>query len=44
MVFHGSSSVLSGLINQEGMQDRFGEQRYMLLQAAPADEAGSDDD
>jgi predicted esterase len=31
MVFHGSSSVLSGLINQPGMQQRFGEELNRVL-------------
>lgn len=31
MVFHGSSSVLSGLINQPGMQQRFGEELHRIL-------------
>jgi dienelactone hydrolase len=31
MVFHGSSSVLSGLINQPGMQARFGEDLNRVL-------------
>jgi predicted esterase len=31
MVFHGSGSVLSGLINQPGMQQRFGEELNRVL-------------
>jgi predicted esterase len=31
MVFHGSSSVMSGLINQPGMQQRFGEELNRVL-------------
>jgi dienelactone hydrolase len=31
MVFHGSSSVFTGLINQPGMQQQFGEQRNRVL-------------
>jgi dienelactone hydrolase len=31
MVFHGSSSVMSGLINQPGMQQRFGEDLGRVL-------------
>lgn len=31
MVFHGSSSVLSGLINQPGMQQRFGDDLNRVL-------------
>jgi dienelactone hydrolase len=31
MVFHGSSSVMSGLINQPGMQQRFGEDLNRVL-------------
>ncbi|MEA2422374.1 MAG: hypothetical protein QOF55_1473, partial [Thermoleophilaceae bacterium] len=31
MVFHGSSSVMSGLINQDGMQQRFGEDLNRVL-------------
>jgi dienelactone hydrolase len=36
MVFHGSSSVLSGLINQPGMQQRFGEDLHRILVAPEA--------
>src|SRR4051812_685307 len=31
MVFHGSSSVMSGLVNQPGMQQRFGEDLNRVL-------------
>jgi dienelactone hydrolase len=31
MVFHGSSSVFSGLVNQPGMQQRFGEDLHRIL-------------
>src|SRR4051795_6141623 len=31
MLFHGSSSVMSGLVNQPGMQQRFGEELHRIL-------------
>jgi dienelactone hydrolase len=31
MLFHGSSSVFSGLVNQAGMQQRFGEELHRIL-------------